>query len=102
MSAGPSRAVVSRVLVLVLVLVVVVAMSRCRDVAPVSAIDGAPTTGISSISSSTMAFARVSVRRNRARRDESGRARAPRRASAASPRDVDAACSRRRASSSAR
>jgi hypothetical protein len=99
MSAGPSRAVVSRVLVLV----VVVAMSRCRDVAPVSAIDGAPTTGISSISSSTMAFARVSVRRNRARRDESGRARAaPRRASAASPRDVDAACSRRRASSSAR
>jgi hypothetical protein len=100
MSAGPSRAVVSRVLV---VLVVVVAMSRCRDVAPVSAIDGAPTTGISSISSSTMAFARVSVRRNRARRDESGRARAaPRRASAASPRDVDAACSRRRASSSAR
>jgi hypothetical protein len=101
MSAGPSRAVVSRVLVLVLV--VVVAMSRCRDVAPVSAIDGAPTTGISSISSSTMAFARVSVRRNRARRDESGRARAaPRRASAASPRDVDAACSRRRASSSAR
>jgi hypothetical protein len=98
MSAGPSRAVVSRVLVLVLV----VAMSRCRDVAPVSAIDGAPTTGISSISSSTMAFARVSVRRNRARRDESG-ARARRAAPiAASPRDVDAACSRRRASSSAR